>query len=380
MKLLFINPSSVDNLAEYDFELLSNLDSNIDVMYLCNIENQYILDLKSNVKAIPIFNYSKYLSNFMRGISYCFSILNLLKILITFKPDIIHTQWPKIIKLDLQIIKFINFLKVPVVHTAHNILPHDDLKGKKFHTYQKYYKRLSGIIVHTEKSKEELVTKFKIGQQFICVNKHGFLKSKFNVAKRDKIINSLKENLRGKIIFSSLGFQSYYKGIDFIIDYWHSTGKDKSNIQLIIAGVCRYQRIAELSNYPNVIIMDKLLSNEELSALMKFTDVLLLPYLKISQSGILMSAIYDKTPFLVSDVGGLTEPLKTAAVGWNIGNPTLENFKMIMNQIIENPKQIEIIKNDNYAWYRLQDEYKWEIIAKRMLDFYNRIVNREIIS
>ena len=70
MKLLFINPASVDNLAEYDFELLSNLPNNVEVIYLCNSHSQYLDIFPKNINIKKIFKYNDFSNNMVRGLSY----------------------------------------------------------------------------------------------------------------------------------------------------------------------------------------------------------------------------------------------------------------------------------------------------------------------
>ena len=52
------------------------------------------------------------------------------------------------------------------------------------------------------------------------------------------------------------------------------------------------------------------------------SDVLLLPYKEISQSGVLLSGLKYKKTFIVSNVGGLTQPFNLGKVGWVLENNT----------------------------------------------------------
>ena len=57
-------------------------------------------------------------------------------------------------------------------------------------------------------------------------------------------------------------------------------------------------------------VLDKFLSDNEFNDLIEKSDVLIFPYRKISQSGVLLTALAHRKPVLVSRVGGLTQPLK----------------------------------------------------------------------
>lgn len=122
--------------------------------------------------------------------------------------------------------------------------------------------------------------------------------------------------------------------------------------------------------YDNVFVCDNYISNIDFQAYLEITDVLLLPYIKISQSGVLLSAIGSKIPFLVTNVGGLSEPLSVADVGWCIGEATIDNLKKKMMEIITNPNEVEIKKNNTLGWKLVQDYYNWATISSKTEKLY----------
>lgn len=378
MKVLFINPASTDNLAAYDKGIIDNL-SNVEVIYVCNAATEYIKDYKNPVSCKPIFSYDRHNNSIARGLSYMFSLLKLFFLTIKSKPAIVHIQWPKVLFLDKLYLSYLNHVKIPVVYTAHNLLPHSDVTETLLSRYEKYYKRINSVIVHTQDTKEELNQKFGVSENSIFVNKHGVLPSLCDEKEVIRIQSHfVKElSLNDKIVFSSIGFQSYYKGLDFIIDYWKNILNGNNHVHLFIAGCCRYDRIYELKSIPNVTIIDKLLSKDELCAVSGLSSIILLPYIKISQSGILMTAINDNIPVLVSNVGGLPEPLELADIGWNMGDPSNENFEKTMNHIITHPDEIEKKKNNTEGWNRVKESYDWKNIAKKTEDIYFATLNQK---
>ena len=66
----------------------------------------------------------------------------------------------------------------------------------------------------------------------------------------------------------------------------------------------------------------------------------LLPYRRISQSGVLFTALQLGVPVLVSDVGGLTDPLRYGAVGWSIGEPSVQSLSDAMVYLAEHPTEL----------------------------------------
>ena len=89
--------------------------------------------------------------------------------------------------------------------------------------------------------------------------------------------------------------------------------------------------------------------------MMLLTDVFLLPYKRISQSGILLSALELSIPFIVTNVGGLAEPLKIADVGWKIECCTPDAIAEVLMKLVENPYELKIKKEKTEDWERVKN-------------------------
>lgn len=133
--------------------------------------------------------------------------------------------------------------------------------------------------------------------------------------------------------------------------------------------------VSRLHGLSNVTIVDERLSNLDFISFLKLSDVVLLPYRKISQSGVLFSALANDVPVIVSEVGGLTEPLKIANVGWNIGEPTKDNLEREMSQLLDNPDEIEKVKSNKQEFQKIQNFYNWPRISEMTFRLYSEMTN-----
>ena len=150
MKIFFIDPMSYNNLEEYDYSLISNIDTSFKVYFFGSNKFKTTTSL---FKRYLIFNYSNYSNNLLKSILYIYSILKLLLLYIYYRPNIVHIQWFKIPKLDYVILRIYKLINpaVKIVFTAHNILPHNS--GNKFlNIYLKIYQFVDSIIVQDRKS------------------------------------------------------------------------------------------------------------------------------------------------------------------------------------------------------------------------------------
>lgn len=375
--LLYIDPQSYSNLAMYDYNILKNLSVN-NIVYLGNIKYDY-KRLDNKVEFKPIFSYSNKSSTILKCISYCCSLFKVLFYCVIYKPSIIHLQWTRIILVDLFVYYFITkLLRIPIVFTAHNVLPHNHT-GKGLVFYKKFYRMLSRVIVHTESSKKELIQLFGTCLEYKTeVIPHGILKYDYPHDVVHRQIEKLKRKykLDNKIVLSSLGFQSSYKGTDLIVDAWKELPKNiLNNVKLLIVGKNRGVSFSEIEKNDSVIIDDRFVNNDEFQALLKISDVVLLPYKKISQSGLLLSAIGERIPVIVSDIGGLSEPLKIASIGWKMNNLSSNELKVILMEILRNPDCIKKIKDNLEEWEFVLKFYDWKRIADKTCVVYKMTLN-----
>lgn len=378
-KLYLIDPQSYSNLELYDKNLLKNINyKQKTLLGNSKFEEKSI----SNFEFKSIYNYSDK-KHVFKLISYLISQVRLSLILIRAKPDVIHFQWFRLPILDYFLLKLIKILlpKSKIVFTAHNVLPHDT--GNKYKKiYNKIYNLVDGIIVHTNRSKEEIIDRFNISNNKINVIPHGLLELNYDENNTNKIKNEVYENnnLDDKIVLGFIGSIRKNKGIDLLLDLWEENELLNSNedIILLITGSCKNDelknRIEEISNYNNVITDIRFLPLDNFAAYMKVADVILLPYLNISQSGVLLSVLAEEKPVLVSDRGGLTDPFEIGKIGWVI-EPTKSDLKECLKEIINNKNEIRKIKSNEKLWTKVKQYYSWKDIGKNTTAFYESLLH-----
>ena len=107
-----------------------------------------------------------------------------------------------------------------------------------------------------------------------------------------------------------------YKGVDFLLDVFKSTPQ-LNHINLVIAGkaVMNFSWLSA-ENTPNVQILNRFISDEEMNYLFKNCKYVILPYRDASQSGIIPIAYHFGKPVLVSNVEGLLEYVDVAKTGY----------------------------------------------------------------
>lgn len=358
--VFFVDPMSFNNLSQYDYNLLSHIKSDTVIMFFGNM--LYDRPSLPNVTFKPIFCYNKYSNAALKAVSYLWSMVRLCIAVVLLRPQAMHIEWVKMPAFDLLFLRLFRLMGVRVYFTAHNVLPHEDIESRTTSVFRNYYRALSGIIVHSAITAKEIREMFGIDSQKLHVIPHGLMAIDNNSEQMENLLKDYRTKYAGKMVLTCIGNQSYYKGIDLVKRLWQEPDISQNPVlHLIIAGKKSSEvDFNSIEHLKNVTIIDRYLNNDEYMALMRLSDILLLPYLKISQSGVLMSAIHEHVPFMVSHVGALPEPLQLADVGWDIGEPVYENLRQTVSQVVSHPETISEKRNNAQGWQTLAKHYSWE--------------------
>ena len=184
--------------------------------------------------------------------------------------------------------------------------------------------------------------------------------------------------MRGKTVFSALGYQNFYKGTDLLARVWAETPelRNSQNAMLLIIGKVNETRLdlSMLDGIDNVIVENRRIPDEEFVYLLRHTSVYLLPYKEISQSGAMLTVLTEHIPLLMTDVGSLAEPLSIAPIGWKIQPSDEQDLKKALLYLIDHDEEIEAIHNDQQAWEKVCAFYDWTIISRQTQELYESLI------
>lgn len=380
-RIFIVDHQSYNSLALYDRSMIQDI-RDFDFYFFGNYKNQY-LPKNENVRFFPVFKYNKHSNIAAKVFSYIRSLLTICFYGIKLRPSIIHLQWIRIWKFEWNMIRFFHgVLKAKTVFTVHNILPHNSLISKNIKKlksrYGKLYRYCDRLIVHTETSKKELIREFDIPADKIVVMPHGVIELPISDNEIKESAERLeKEHKFGdKLIFAALGAQSYYKGPDLLVEAWLNNPelRDNKNLILLIAG--RPIDSVYPENLPdNVVIISETVSNPDFKYLMRRSDVIVLPYRAIDQSGLLLTLIMDSKPYCCTPVGELCKPIEKERIGWVIPRIDAEAIEETLLKILKDPAVIKEIQDKKESWERLQQDYSWTR-SNRILDkLYNSLIS-----
>ncbi|MBM3290663.1 MAG: glycosyltransferase family 4 protein [Candidatus Hydrogenedentes bacterium] len=209
-----------------------------------------------------------------------------------------------------------------IVYTAHNVMPHDaDTMRNRIVYWIVYRVLVDAIVVHGQAIKERLIAEFGVGPARVHAVAHGTYRAldRPEITKRDA-----RQRLgiaADERVVLCCGLQRHYKGTHFAIGALD--GYDAKGMRLVVRGHAPdseyrgyIERLAREHRGPVAVdVRFGAVPGDELELLFKACDVVLLPYLEGSQSGVKFMAYAYGRPVLASDVGSLPEDVVPGVTG-----------------------------------------------------------------
>lgn len=317
-----------------------------------------------------------------RGTKVIEGLLNYCLILVAVKikaANVLHMQWLPFMEIngwEILILKMLRKVSpnTKIVLTIHNVYPHNMSESAKKSYKVRFCKACTHIdefIVHTEISKQDVIDEFELDPQKVNVCCHG-------VFVPEGVAPRVTNREDGKLHILQFGGQSYYKGTDVLVNA--VCGLDKAlqeKIETHIVGGISEKFLNELKEKDkDGLIMWKpyFLDDEELHEEINNSDLIVLPYRAISQSGVLLLSIYFGKLIICSDLPSFKETMQ-GGEGESLDNDLFfknedsESLRALIERYVNNEVDEEKI-HERIA--HLRNLYSWESAAKTTLQVYNK--------
>lgn len=295
------------------------------------------------------------------------------------KIDILHFHWPEVIwrikksvfnrfRLIIGFYRYLMLakkLKIKIWWTLHNIEPHEAANIYDHLGYYLLAKFSDLIICHSKYSVNLFRNKFKTDAK-IVVMYHGLYENIYPPPRsRAQILSRF--NLNPSIpILGCIGLIRHYKGFDIAVEALKYLDRE---VQLIIAGGVHHSSyIADLECIINntdckIFLVKKFLSNQEFSDVMSICDAILLPYRKITTSGLLLAAWTFERPTIVTDHPFFREIANdTPEIVEYISPLTPQSCAAAVNRFLNKDKVI--ISN---TFSVIKQKYSWDNCVKTLI-------------
>jgi glycosyltransferase involved in cell wall biosynthesis len=215
-----------------------------------------------------------------------------------------------------------------VVLTVHNVnaAERDGSDGafNRF-TLRIQYALSHHLFVHTEQMKQQLMSQFGVAESAISIIPFGIndtvpntglghqeARRRLGLASEDRVL----------LFFGNI---APYKGVEFLVDAFAALAGEKPRYHLVIAGRPKgaeaywaevQRRIRTSGIEDRVTERIEYIPDEDTEIYFKAADVLILPYTRVYQSGVLFLGYNFGLPAIASDVGSLREDIVEGRTGF----------------------------------------------------------------
>lgn len=218
--------------------------------------------------------------------------------------DVSHYQWLPVPPVDVRLLP----RDRPVVLTAHDVFPREGRLPVR-RALSAAYRRADAVVVHSEHGRARLVAEAGADPARVHVIPHGAF-THLAALPAGPLPPELAATAPERPVVLCFGLMRPYKGLDVLVRAW----RDVPDADLWIVGRPRMDTAPLRAAAPSSVrFVERFVADEEIPALLRRADVVVLPYREIDQSGVLFTAMAFGRPLLLSDVGGFGEVAATGA-------------------------------------------------------------------
>ncbi len=318
--------------------------------------------------------------------------------------QVVHFQWLALQHLDGHLLparRSAAGVRRPLVLSAHDILPREPRPGQRA-AQRRLYERMDAIVVHSRRGRERLTGELGLAPERVHVIPHGVLRpwedalggegaDGGEAGESAGAEQRLPPELAGEPVAETagdgggqvallFGLLRPYKGVGDLLQAWREAGAQlPEGAELWVVGMARMDvaglreaaaGVARASGHP-VRLLARFVTDEEIGALMRRADLVVLPYRQIDQSGVAFTALGAGVPLLLSDVGGFPEIAETgAAQTVPAGDPPA--LAAALARLLGEPATLAAMAESARA--AADGPYAWEGVARMTVALYHALL------
>ena len=264
-----------------------------------------------------------------------------------------------------------------IVLTIHDVRSFSNNETSSIYTRLIYFLSDS-IFTHNMFSQKEIVQHHEPLKNKISIIPHGNYLPFINV-QDDQKASRLKLGIGlDKKVLLFFGMIKKVKGLDILLSAMPEIIKKNSQVTLLVAGkpwrddFSKYQAIIDrLQIDKNCILHIKFISYEDVEHYYCASNIVVLPYSKIYQSGVLMMSLSYGKPVVLSDLDSFKEIVidKKSALFFKSGD--VSSLTEVINNAFDSADLLEKIRLQGLEL--IKTKYSWSKIGEQTRDAYYKI-------
>lgn len=264
-----------------------------------------------------------------------------------------------------------------VILTIHDVSSFANNKSASFYSIW-IYKLTDLVLTHNEFSKTEILRLTNAKSDRIKIIPHGNYIPFINV-QHDKVASrNHLEIPQNKKVLLFFGMIKKVKGLEILLQALKLVIEKHNDILVVVAGkiwendFSLYQKIIDENNLQDYCILHtKFIPQEDVEHYYCICDLVVLPYKRIYQSGVLMMALSYEKPVLTSDLPPLKEILEDNVNGFLFESENTASLAAKINQILSDKNLLEEVKKNGVEM--IKTKYNWNEIGEKTKQSYETL-------
>ena len=265
--------------------------------------------------------------------------------------------------------------RLPEVMTVHDVTPHpgDRTSVPGGHlTLRIHRRRMERFIAHTSPLRDELVRRWRIRADSVDVVPHGELGGLYRRLATHPPGSDPPGGRMRRLNVLFFGRVWPYKGLDRLVEAMNVLAETRPGLILTIAGEGQ-----DLDPYLKAVrgplgvrVLNRYVDHDEVPNLFGEADVVCLPYLEASQSGVHALACGLGVPVVASAVGGLASAVRDGYDGLLVPPGDVTALRAALARVLDDPALRAQLSSGATA--RAAGDLRWGTIADATLEVYAR--------
>lgn len=379
-RIAILSPLGYTGLAYYDYSLCQSLANQGCSVELCT-SDRWILKQKQKKFECKLYymNCSGPSSKIWKGINYALSLNRVWQYIINSNITMVHYQIPELPVLDLLLFKKLKNNNIPIIFTPHDVI-HNKKVMLSSNCMSKLYDNADAIVALNKTSKEHMIQNYKLNASKIEIIPHGdysyFINSMSTSEARMHL--AIPED---KFVILYFGNLTRSKGIYLFLESLKFLTQRREDIFVLIAGrpessLCEdtVKRFISDTGFDGSALLDfGFIPENQVSYYYFASDLVVLPYLSISESGVLRYAQSCGRAVLCSNLQSFKEQIQDGMNGFIFNQDSPAELAATVLGLIEGSKCQKV----GHQAKKLSDlRYSWDTIAMKTIELYDCVYSK----
>ena len=314
----------------------------------------------------------------VRGLRFILGSLKALPAARASGHRIAHFHFFHVGPLELFNVILARLCRLRVVITAHDVEAFKE--GLSIPSFVRWaYHRADRVIAHSQVAKRELTQDLGIPDAHVDVILHGNYLASVPAGVTRAVARRHFGFAPGARILVFFGQIKDVKGLDVLLEAFALARAKDQSLHLLVGGrvwktdFTKYAEIIDRHQLtPYCTLHIRYIPDAEVAFFYRCADLVVLPYLRIYQSGVVLEAMSYGSPVLVSDVEGMLEAVDDDLTGFVFRNRDAEHLAQRIGEVFLDPERA---MNVGLAGLRMvSTRNDWSCLGEQLLLCYQRVL------